>query len=66
MDDPRGGGDEYFSQGEFTYAFTRLKPDENKQWHVLPDTGHCEAWSSGYAIDVLLRCLASVHLHGTV
>ena len=60
MDDPRGGGDEYFSLGEFTYAFTRLKPDENKQWHVLPDTGHCEAWSSGYAVDLLIRRLGEL------
>ena len=60
MDDPRGGGDEYYSLGEFTYAFTRLKPDENKQWHVLPDTGHCEAWSSGYAIDLLVKRLGEL------
>ncbi len=37
-----------------------LKPDENKQWHVLPDTGHCEAWSSGYAVDLLLRRLGEL------
>ena len=60
MDDPRGGGDEYFSLGEFTYAFTRLKPDENKQWHVLSDTGHCEAWSSGYAVDLLIERLGEL------
>ena len=60
MDDPRGGGDEYYSLGEFTYAFTRLKPDENKQWHVLPETGHCEAWSSGYAVDLLIRRLGEL------
>ena len=57
---PGPGGDEYFSLGEFTYTFTRLKPDENKQWHVLPDTGHCEAWSSGYAIDLLIRRLGEL------
>ena len=51
------GGDEYFSLGEFTNTFARLKPDENKQWHVLPNTGHCEAWSSGYAIDLLVKRL---------
>ena len=60
MEDPRGGGDEYFSLGEFTYAFTRLKPEENKQWHVLPETGHCEAWSSGYAIDLLVKRLGKL------
>ena len=59
-EDPRGGGDEYFSLGEFTYAFTRLKPDEIKQWHVLPGTGHCEAWSSGYAVDLLLERLSDL------
>ena len=44
------GGDEYFSLGEFTNTFARLKPDEYKQWHVLPNSGHCEAWSSGFDV----------------
>ena len=59
-DAPGPGGDEYFSLGEFTYAFTRLKPEEKKQWHVLPGTGHCEAWFSGYAVDLLVRRLGEL------
>ena len=59
-DAPGPGGDEYFSLGEFTYTFATLKPDENKQWHVLPDTGHCEAWFSGYAVDLLIRRLGEL------
>ncbi len=54
------GGDEYFSLGEFTNTFARLKPDGNKQWHVLPNSGHCEAWSSGAAVDLLIERLGDL------
>lgn len=54
------GGDEYFSLGEFAYTFANLKPDENKQWHGLRDTGHCGAWSSGYAVDLLIKRLGAL------
>lgn len=54
------GGDEYFSLGEFAYTFASLKPDENKQWHGLRDTGHCGAWSSGYAVDLLIKRLGAL------
>lgn len=56
----RPGGDEYFSVGEFTQIFSRITPAKNKKWHVLPNSGHCEAWSSGAAVNLLVERLSEL------
>ena len=54
------GGDEYVSLGEFTSFFSQMKPDENKQWHTIQNTDHCDAWPSGAAVDLLVERLSEI------
>lgn len=37
------GGDEYWGLGHFPFIYNKIKPKENRQWKVIPDSHHCGA-----------------------
>ncbi|MFT5132871.1 MAG: hypothetical protein ACI9SC_001339 [Gammaproteobacteria bacterium] len=36
------GSDKYWGLGHFPYVFNKIEPDENKHWHSIPESHHCD------------------------
>ena len=54
--DPRGsgvGGDENWMVGHFMYAYNRIQPEENKQWHAFEGSVHCKTYNDGEMTELI-------------
>ena len=49
------GGDEHWALGDFMYVYAKIEPAENKAWHAYPDSNHCDAMTSGPAVDLVIE-----------
>lgn len=49
------GGDEYWALGDFMYVYGKIEPAENKAWHAYPDSNHCDAMTTGPAVELVIE-----------
>ncbi|MEJ8566414.1 hypothetical protein [Elongatibacter sediminis] len=51
------GGDFYWALGDFPFVFNRIQPAENRQWHLYPNSEHCDAMTSGDSVSLIVERL---------